>query len=204
MKKIIIQRKKFYKNYLDAYNSVFTDNQLQKISVIQDVIEKKIRENKFIFVCGNGGSGAIANHFLCDFNKGIKETSKKKLLPKVISLSSNTEVFSAISNDYSYYRVFKDQLENYSSKGDCLVTMSCSGNSKNILEIIKYAKSKKIFIISLSGFNNGSFLKKNCNIHFNAGIKNYGVSEDIFQTIMHMISQNIRSKFKTNFKKNFL
>ena len=204
MKKNIIQRKNFYKNYLNSYNSVFTDNQLQKISIIQDVIEKKIRENKFIFVCGNGGSSAIANHFLCDFNKGIKETSKKKFLPKVISLSSSSEVISAISNDYSYFRVFKDQLENYSSRGDCLVTMSCSGNSKNILEIIKYAKSKKIFTISLSGFNNGSFLKKNCNIHFNAGIKNYGVSEDVFQTIMHMISQNIRTKFKSNFKKNFL
>lgn len=197
MKKKFFQKKEFYKEYLKSYNSVFSDRQLQKISSIQDAVEKKILNNKSIFVCGNGGSSAIANHFLCDFNKGVKQSTKKKLLPKIISLSSNTEILTAIANDKNYDYVFKDQIENYAKNSDCLITLSCSGNSKNIIEITKYAKKRKLFIISLTGFYEGTFLKKNSNIHFNVGVKNYGICEDIFQTIMHMISQNIRLKYSS-------
>ena len=137
----------------------------------------------------------MANHFLCDFNKGIKKSSNKKILPKVLSLSNSIEMITALANDESYEKVFVEQLMNYSNSGDCFIVLSCSGKSKNILNIMKYAKEKQLVVISLTGFNESHMIKKLSNINLNIGIKNYGICEDIFQSIMHMISQSIRVNF---------
>ena len=122
----------------------------------------------------------MANHFLCDFNKGIKKSSNKKILPKVLSLSNSIEMITALANDESYEKVFVEQLMNYSNSGDCLIVLSCSGKSKNILNIMKYAKEKQLVVISLTGFNESHMIKKLSNINLNIGIKNYGICEDIF------------------------
>ena len=195
MKKKNFKEIKFYKDYLKNYNSFFSHENCNKLYLIQKNIENKLKKKNFIFVCGNGGSASIANHFLCDFNKGIKETSKNKILPKIISLSSNIEILSAIANDSDYKNVFKHQIENYARIGDCLITLSCSGNSKNIIEVTKLAKKKKLFIISLTGFCKNNLITKLSNLHLNVNIKNYGICEDVFQTIMHIISQSIRKKY---------
>ena len=165
--------------------------EIEKITVH---LEKLIKDNKKIFVCGNGGSASISNHFLCDFNKGIKASSSGKFLPKIISLSNSIELITAISNDLSFDKVFEYQLENLSNEGDTLIVISCSGKSKNILNAIKFANKKKINIISLIGFNSDKFFKKYSKYYINLNTKNYGLTEDIFQSIMHMISQFIRFK----------
>jgi D-sedoheptulose 7-phosphate isomerase len=174
----------------------------KRILEIEKILFKKIINNNNIFVCGNGGAASVANHLLCDFNKGIKISSQNKLKPKIISLSSNIEIITAISNDISYENIFEFQFDNYFQKNDLLLTFSCSGTSKNILKIINYAKSKKIFIISFTGFAPNK-IKKLTNLNIDVGIKNYGICEDIFQILMHMLSQNIRKKFidKKNIKK---
>ena len=194
---------KFYKKYVDSYYRTFGDKLFFDIYKIQKVIEEKINNNSTIFVCGNGGSAAVSNHFICDYKKSIKLTSKKKKFPKFLSLTNSIELITAISNDQDYSKIFSEQIENFCKKGDCLIILSCSGNSKNVLEVSKIAKKKKLFIISLVGFNSNSKLKKNSNIYLNLNIKNYGISEDIFQSIMHMISQNIRLNLSSH-KKDIL
>ena len=188
---------KYLKKYKDELIKTYKKIDLKKVSEVENIIIKKIIEKKNIFTCGNGGSASIANHFLCDFNKGVKISSRKKLLPKVYSLSENIELITAISNDDDFSFIFENQLENLSNKGDLLITFSCSGNSKNILKALKFAKKKDVFTISITGFNKK--IKNNiANINFNIGVKNYGITEDIFQSIMHMISQSIRRKFSSN------
>ena len=83
-----------------------------------------------LYIFGNGGSAAIANHWVCDYTKGINEDTK--LCANAISLSSNVELISAIANDIGYEYIFSKQLEY--SKADCQDTVfaiSSSGNSKN-------------------------------------------------------------------------
>ena len=109
-------------------------------------------------------------------------------------MADNIETITAISNDLSYKDIFKFQLENLSSKDDLLITFSCSGNSKNIIEVIKFAKKKSIFTISFTGFANNK-VKNLPDINFDIGVKNYGMCEDMFQSLMHMISQDIRNSF---------
>ena len=194
---------KHLKNYIKNIKITADNLNITKLLKIENIIFKKIKNNKKIFVCGNGGSASVANHFLCDFNKGIKLNSNNKLKPKIISLSDNMETVLAISNDISFNKIFTFQLDNHYSKGDLVILLSCSGSSPNIIDTLNYCKKRKIFTISFTGFANKSIQRK-ANINLNLGIKNYGISEDFFQIIMHMLSQNIRIKFVKNTKKIIL
>ena len=182
------------KKYLEHIKYGIDKLDISKLKIIENLLFEKIKKNKKIFVCGNGGSASIANHFLCDFNKGIKLSSNNKLKPKIISLSNNMETILAVANDISFNKIFSFQLDNYYTKGDIVILISCSGSSPNILDTLEYCRKKKIFTISLTGFAKTKFKKKS-NINLNLGIRNYGVSEDFFQIIMHMLSQSIRLKF---------
>ena len=184
----------FILNYSNNFNKTFRKINFKKIKKITSIIEKKIYTNNQIFLCGNGGSAAVANHFVTDFNKGIKLSSKKKIIPKIISLSNSTEWITAIANDISFKEIFVHQLENYAKKGDCIIIFSCSGKSENIKKIINYANKKSLTCIFFTGFLFRSLSLKNI-IHYDLGVKNYGISEDIFSCIMHIISQYIRNKY---------
>jgi len=191
---------KYLKNYIQQIKETTSIIDYNKLQNIEKIIYTNIINKKKIFICGNGGSASISNHFLCDFNKGIKITSNYKLKPKIISLPSNLELILAIGNDISFNNIFTHQLENYCSKGDVVITLSCSGNSPNIVNVLDFCRKRKIFTISLTGFATKKIQKKS-NINYNINVKNYGISEDFFQIIMHMLSQSIRMKFLSK-KKN--
>ena len=196
LSKNILRKKKeklFYEHYRTVFHKTLDGLNINDLAKISKMIESKMIKNNNIFVAGNGGSASVANHFLCDFNKGIKISSKNKIKPKIVSLANSLELITAISNDLSYDEIFSFQLENFAKKEDLLITFSCSGSSKNIINVIKLAKKMKMKIISISGFG-----KKNkfADLSTDLGCKNYGVTEDIFSYIMHTISQFIRSKYQ--------
>ena len=149
-------------------------------------IKKTSERKNTIFVCGNGGSAAISNHYVCDYLKFLRQHSN--LRPKIISLSSTIETITAISNDIKYDQIFKYQAESLFEKNDLLIVISSSGNSKNIKEVLKYAKKKSVKTIGFSGFK-GGYLKKNCNISIHVNAMNYGISEDAHHILMHVILQ---------------
>jgi D-sedoheptulose 7-phosphate isomerase len=113
------------------------------------------------------------------------------------------ETVLAVANDISFNKIFSFQLDNYYTKGDIVIVLSCSGSSPNIMDILNYCKKNKIFSISITGFAKRGAQKK-ANLNLNLDVKNYGVSEDLFQIIMHMLSQSIRLKFIKNSKKIIL
>ena len=186
--------KDFLIDYNKKLNDILKEHHFNEIEKITKFLEVSIKKEKNIFVCGNGGSASVANHFLCDFNKGIKVSSSRKLMPKVISLSNSIELITAIANDLRYEEIFSYQIENYAKKNDVLIIISSSGKSKNILNVVKNAKKNNLKIISFIGFGNNKLIKKFSDFYLNLNTKNYGLTEDIFQSIMHMISQYIRLK----------
>jgi phosphoheptose isomerase len=191
----------FFESYFSVLNNFLQNKNLNTLVNISNEIHKKIINKKKIFICGNGGSGSIADHFLCDFMKGVSSDTYFK--PKIISLNSNPSLLSAIANDLGYDKIFEFQLDNLAKAGDLIVLLSCSGNSKNIIRVIKLAKKKKVKIIGFTGFR-GGYLKKNSDINFHVNISNYGIVEDVFQITMHCLSQFIRQKYLKNkiIKKN--
>ena len=134
-------------------------NQIDKKSLNKAANEilKKISNKDTIFVCGNGGSAAISNHYICDYLKFFREKTKYK--PKVMSFSDNIETIMAISNDIDYKYVFSYQAESLCKKNDLVIIISSSGNSKNVIELLKFTKKNKIKTIGFSGFT-GGYLKK--------------------------------------------
>ncbi len=173
----------FLENYLNILSKSILSSNIENLEKSCKEILKRIRNKKTIYVCGNGGSAAIANHYVVDFLKFFKD--KTNLKPKILSLSNNIETITAISNDINYKNVFSYQLDNYYSKGDLLILVSSSGNSKNIIELVKFAKKNKIQTIGFTGFN-GGYLKKNCNISIHINAQNYGISEDAHHILMHI------------------
>ena len=149
--------KKNFQKYLNKYlldltNSIKQSNAPELEEVPIKILET-IKKKGTIYVCGNGGSAAIANHYVCDYLKFLRQHSKLK--PKVISLSNNLEVIIEILNDISYYKIFKYQAESLLEKNDLLIIISSSGNSKNIKEGLKFYKKKRVKVIGFSGFYGG-------------------------------------------------
>ena len=153
-----------------------------------DMILKHMRAANPIYVCGNGGSAAIADHFACDMYKGVDRDTN--LLPNVISLSSNMSHISAIANDEGYEHVFSAQLKNVPPVG-LLIVISSSGNSLNIVKALIEAKLKGMDTIALVGFAGGRASEEaNIVIHAHAG--NYGIVEDAHSIVMHNLAQYLR------------
>jgi D-sedoheptulose 7-phosphate isomerase/D-glycero-D-manno-heptose 1,7-bisphosphate phosphatase len=147
-----------------------------------------------VFSCGNGGSASIANHLQCDHTKNVGKSTD--LCPRVMSLSVNVEVLTAIANDHAYEDVFTHQLRSQSRPGDVLVAVSSSGRSANIVTALSWARDHGLRTISLTGFDGGEARTiADVSIHVNG--TNYGVIEDLHQAIMHALAQYIRQSRMT-------
>jgi len=193
---------KFFRNYILTLSNTVDKINLEKLYEAVNLISKTIKKNKFIYVCGNGGSAAIANHYICDYFKGLSKYTNLKA--KIKSLNSDSYLISAISNDIAYDQIFKLQAERYMNKDDILILISSSGNSKNIKEVLKFCNKKKIKTIGFSNFN-GGFLAKHSNISIHSKIDNYGIGEDINHILMHLLMQFIaKSNLNTKKKKIIL
>jgi D-sedoheptulose 7-phosphate isomerase len=152
-------------------------------------LKRAIQADRLIFTCGNGGSAAIANHLTCDCSKGI--ASNTTLRPRVVSLSATVELITAIANDMAYPEVFAYQLKNAARPGDVLITISSSGDSENIIRALDWAGENGMTTIALSGFSGGRSAQM-ADISLHVAAENYGVVEDVHQSLMHILAQYVR------------
>lgn len=136
---------------------------------------------KLMFI-GNGGSAAISSHMATDFgrNGGIR------------ALAFNDGVLlTCMGNDFGYEQVFAKPVELFAAKGDCLVAVSSSGQSKNILNAVKAARAKDCGVITLSGFKKDNPLRAAGDINFYVPVEHYGYVEVIHQYICHAMIDNL-------------
>jgi D-sedoheptulose 7-phosphate isomerase len=111
-----------------------------------------------IYVAGNGGSAAIASHWVNDLGKSTKGSVHRPM--RVMCLSDNVPWLTALANDEGYERVFAGQLENFARPGDVLVVISSGGNSMNLVRAVELAKSRAMSTIGLLGFDGGVLRKQ--------------------------------------------
>lgn len=111
-----------------------------------------------IYVAGNGGSAAIASHWVNDLGKATKGSGHPPM--RVMSLSDNVPWLTALANDEGYERVFAGQLENFARAGDVLIVISSSGNSVNLVRAVELAKSRAMVTIGFLGFDGGVLRKQ--------------------------------------------
>ena len=115
-----------------------------------------------LFFCGNGGSAADAQHLAAELLIRLRPKINRRAFP-AICLTMDPSTLTACANDYDFNKVFSRPFEALAKKNDLLITISTSGNSKNIIEVLKKSKQKKIKSISMLGFNGGN-AKKYSNI----------------------------------------
>jgi phosphoheptose isomerase len=142
-----------------------------------------------MFSCGNGGSASIANHMQCDHVKGVR--TETDLAPRVLSLSTNVELLTAVANDMGYENVFVYQLQSQSRPGDVLVAVSSSGRSPNIVHALAWARDNGMRTIAVTGFDGGA-ARAVAEVSVHVDCTNYGIVEDLHQAIMHALAQYIR------------
>ena len=153
------------------------------------ILTQVYTDGGIVYSCGNGGSAAIANHLVCDHCKLVRTDTD--LTPRIVSLSTTVEIITAIGNDLSYDEIFLYQLRALATPGDALITISSSGDSENIVRAAGWAKENKIPVISMTGFSGGRSAEiADVNLHVSAD--NYGIVEDVHQSLMHILAQYIR------------
>lgn len=148
-----------------------------------------------VFACGNGGSAAISNHLQCDHLKGVRTFTD--LLPRVVSLSNNAELLTAIANDMAYEEIFTYQLQSQATAGDVLFAISSSGRSANIVRALTWAREHSLRTIALTGFDGGA-AKTIADVAVHVNGTNYGIVEDLHQAVMHLLAQYIRQSRMTS------
>jgi len=124
-----------------------------KLCKIASIVIKK--GNKIIFI-GNGGSASDSQHLATELTVRYK---KNRAAIRAIALTTDTSALTAIGNDFSFEEIFSRQLEAVASKGDLVIVISTSGNSKNILNALKFCVKKKITTFSLLGNDGGKASK---------------------------------------------
>ena len=133
---------------------------------------------------GNGGSGSTASHMVCDILKGCSFKKEKRF--KIMCLNDNIPTILAYSNDVSYEKIFEEQLKNYLNDGDILLAISGSGNSKNIINAVNYAKKNNFYVVGFTGYD-GGMLKKLSDLSIDTNINDMQISEDIHVIVMHIL-----------------
>mgnify|MGYP001309071793 CR=1 FL=1 len=177
--------KKFAQSYFNHLSNIFDKINLENIEAFSKQLISCSEKNTNIFFIGNGGSAATASHFANDIAVGTKSKNKPF---RAISLTDNQAILSAIGNDYGYEYIFKKQLQVYAKKGDMLVSISASGNSKNLINAVEYCNKNNINTFSLTSFD-GGILKKisNYNLHIPTKVGEYGPAEDLHMIIAGLV-----------------
>ena len=157
------------------------------VEVVGDLIEKfrrALREDRQIFVFGNGGSAANASHFATDLGKGASDKTGRRF--RVLSLNDNVSWMTALGNDYAYDEVFVRQLMNYGRPGDLALALSVSGSSPNVVRAVEWAGKNGLDTIALVGGKRGA-LASLAQTVVTIDSPHYGRAEDAQMGVCHML-----------------
>ena len=164
-----------------------------KINIAIKKIAFSLKKNGKILLCGNGGSAADAQHLAAEFLIRLRPNINRKPIP-AITLAQDTSTITACGNDYSYDIHFSRCLEALGKKQDILIIISTSGNSRNIINVLKQAKKMNIFTIGFLG-NNGGKSKKICDLPLIVDSKNTARIQESHIFLGHYIFENVEELF---------
>lgn len=183
-------KKNFAKNYLKKITDLGSKISLDEVNEVMKYIDEVYSKSGTIFVAGNGGSAATASHMVCDFCKttlGKDNINSIKKRFKMVSLTDNVPLLTALGNDCSYEVTFSEYLKTFANKDDLLLVITGSGNSKNIVGVVDMARKIGMKTVGFLGFDGGK-----CRSLLDASIlvpsNEYGLVEDYHMILDHMMT----------------
>lgn len=162
-----------------------------------DLIFTAWQQERFVFICGNGGSGCTASHMAEDLGKSslpeevLHDESRKRL--KVLSLTDNVGWILAVANDLSYDEIFVQQLMNYGQPGDVLIAISGSGNSENVLKAVEWANRHQLHTFGLTGYRGGK-LKEIQQDGLHVDLDDMGMVEGMHLCLFHWVLNDVHAR----------
>lgn len=188
--KIKISMNDFIDSYIYELERCLDTLDRKKIEEVIRLLMVAYKKRKKIFIMGNGGSASNASHMACDLGKGtlLRVYDEDEPRFRVISLTDNVAMMTALANDLSYEHVFVQQLQSLVEKGDVVIVLSGSGNSKNVIKAVDYAKKSGAKTIGFLGFKNGGKLGKMVDLAIIVDSNTYGPCEDIQLILDHIIT----------------
>lgn len=184
------------KKAIQAHRKVLDEIQAEDISTIAaaaKLITDTLKRNGRIYICGNGGSAADAQHIAAELV--VRFSRQRKALP-AIALTTNTSLITAVCNDYDFEKVFSRQVEALVTNADVLWAISTSGGSKNIIAAVRSARKKGAAILAFTGIRD-SELQKQADICFCCGSKSTAISQEIHQLAYHIICDLVEQYFSS-------
>lgn len=188
--------KKYTQLYTEIDQSIKLKKKLlkfeKKIDEVIDKVYKTLKNKGKIFICGNGGSAADAQHLSAEFLVRLNPKVNRKPFP-IISLAMDSSTLTACGNDYGFKYIFSRNLEALADKKDLLIFISTSGNSKNIIEVLKQSKKMGIFSIGFLGAGGGK-AKKLSNINLLVPHNNVARIQESHIFLGHFILNEVEKK----------
>jgi D-sedoheptulose 7-phosphate isomerase len=191
------QVKKYITDAVETHKAMTADfekNSLDIIAAVAEAITETLRQGGTVYLCGNGGSAADAQHIAGEL---VGRFTRERKALAAVALSTDTSILTCIANDYSYEKVFARQVEALVRKGDILWAFSTSGTSANIIAAAQVAWEKGARIISFTGRKN-SKLEQISDICFCANAESTARSQEIHQLAYHIICDLVERNFTNN------
>lgn len=186
---------KFSRSYFNYLKEIIDNVDTNEIKLFVETLLAARSRGSTIFFMGNGGSAATASHFANDLAFGTNDYKKPF---KVMSITDNVPIITALGNDYGYDEIFIRQLKIYSNKNDVLVGISASGNSQNLINAFDYASKSGVQTVALTAFDGGVMRKiANQCVHIPTNNKEYGPAEDVHMILDHLIGSYLIRLIKT-------
>ncbi len=175
--------------YLSEVGTTLANLPVERIVEIIRLLERARVEGKRVYIFGNGGSAATASHFASDLSKGAIRQGKPRL--RAFALTDSVPLLTAWANDTAYENVFFEQLQNHVERGDVVIAISGSGNSRNILQAVQVARDRGATTIGLIGFDGGK-LKDLVDVAIIVPSHNMEQVEDVHLLLEHVITTCLR------------
>jgi D-sedoheptulose 7-phosphate isomerase len=185
-----MNRKNNLQDYVNEYrvrlNNLLDLVDINDLELVVGTLVTAFKENRTVYVCGNGGSAATASHIQADFSFFVRYFTKFR--PKVRALTDNVPMITAVGNDTSFHDIFVEQLKGHFVEGDVIICISASGNSENVIRAAQFANNQGGKSIGFIGFTGGK-LKEVCTLSlFTPNPKgDYGPIEDLHMIYDHLI-----------------
>jgi D-sedoheptulose 7-phosphate isomerase len=176
--------KNYIEKYLNDQKDVIDSISVNDVSKLIEKFSEALKEDRQIFVFGNGGSGTNASHFVTDLGKSASDKVFRRF--RCLSLNDNVSWITAIGNDYRYEDIFKRQLENYAKPGDLVMVLSVSGDSPNLVTALEWCKENNVYTIALVGGKKGKLATLADQVLV-INSDHYGRVEDAEMHICHII-----------------
>lgn len=181
---------KFLNKYFDGFHKVVDDfltrdHNKRQLNEVVSLLKQTKESHSTIYLVGNGGSSAIAEHMAIDLTKnaGLRALTV-----------SGSSMLTTFSNDYGYERVYQKAIESFGRKDDILVAISSSGTSNNILNACEEARARQMKIITFSGFDKDNPLRRKGDFNFWVDSRAFGYVELIHNLLIHYLNDAIIGK----------